>query len=243
MQYARKLAAGGLDLILTGRRGELLRQRAAELRGDFGVSVELLVGDLNDPSILGELERRIHTTPSLSVLVSNAGYGRGRAFVDDAVEDQAGLLKIHTEVPVRLSHAALSTMHENKTVGAIVLVSSLASYTPVPRGSVYAAAKAFLRLLAEGLHLESIDSGIAVQALLPGLTRSDFHRDGKLDVPRDRRFALIAWQDPEKVVNVSLRMLGKRVLVVPGLRNRMIRAIGVLLPRRLLYSALRRARS
>jgi uncharacterized protein len=241
-EFAKRLAASGHDLIITGRRRELLEEVAEELRREYGVEVTVLVGDLTDPGTLDSLERTLRGTEDLVYLVNNAGYGRGRLFAEDSVDEQSALLSIHTLVPLRLTHAALSVMHPRRR-GTIIMVSSLASFAPMPRGSVYAAAKAFLRLFAEGLHIEHAPEGIVLQALVPGFTRSDFHRDGLADVPQDRRLSLLSWHSAEKVVDISLRSLGRRVVCIPGFRNRLLRRVAGGLPRRLLYRLLRKGRN
>ncbi len=240
-EFAKRLAASGHNLIITGRRGELLENVAAELRRDYEVDVRVLVGDLTDSDTLSALETTLRGTENLVYLVNNAGYGRGRDFAEDFADEQAALLSIHTLVPLRLTHAALEVMRPRRR-GTIIMVSSLASFAPMPRGNVYAAAKAFLRIFTEGLHIENASEGIVLQALVPGFTRSDFHRDGLADVPTDRRLSLFSWHSAEKVVDLSLRALGRRVVCIPGFRNRLLRRIAGATPRRLLYRLLRTGR-
>lgn len=240
-EFAGRLAASGHNLIITGRRGQLLEDVAAELRREHGVDVRVIVGDLTDGDTLGSLETILRGTEDLVCLVNNAGYGRGRDFAEDSADDQAALLSIHALVPLRLTHAALAVMRPRRR-GTIIMVSSLASFAPMPRGNVYAAAKAFLRIFAEGLHIENASEGIILQALVPGFTRSDFHRDGLADMPKDRRLSFLSWHSAEKVVEVSLRTLGRRVVCIPGVRNRLLRFIAGALPRPLLYRLLRKGR-
>ena len=140
-----------------------------------------------------------------------------------------------------MTHAALEIMRPRNR-GVIVMVSSLASFTPIPRGSVYAAAKAFLRIFGEGLHMENLEAGITVQVLVPGFTRSDFHREGIDDLPQGGRFSLINWKTSGEVVDISLKNLGKQVICIPGFRNRLLRIIAGVTPRRLLYRMLRKGR-
>ncbi len=241
-EFAKRLAAMGHNLIITGRRGELLEQVAAELRRDCRVDVRVMVGDLTDAGVLSSLERTLRGTEDLVYLVNNAGYGRGRVFAEDSADEQSALLSIHTLVPLRLTHSALAVMRPRRR-GTIIMVSSLASFAPMPRGNVYAAAKAFLRIFAEGLHIENASEGITLQALVPGFTRSDFHRDGLADVPKDRRLSHFSWHSAEKVVDVSLRNLGRRVVCIPGFRNRLLRRVAAALPRPLLYRLLRKSRN
>lgn len=215
---------------------------AAELRREYEVDVRVLVGDLTDADTLSTLETTLRGTEDLVYLVNNAGYGRGRSFAEDSADEQSALLSIHTLVPLRLTHAALEVMLPRRR-GTIIMVSSLASFAPMPRGSVYAAAKAFLRLFAEGLHIENAPEGIVIQVLLPGFTRSDFHRDGIAEVPKERRLSLLSWHGAEKVVDVSLRTVGRRVVCIPGFRNRLLRRVAGALPRRLLYRLLRKGRN
>ncbi len=234
--FARALAARGHDLLLTGRRREVIEAVAAEIRGRRGAAVEVLIGDLSDAAHLAALEHRIRGAARLAVLVNNAGYGSGTGFLDDAVENQVAMLRVHNEATVRLCRAAADRLAPG---GAIINVASMAGLLASPISVVYGATKAFLVSFSESLAMALRDRGVRVQALCPGLTRTDFH--GRMGAGRDGSPAL--WMTAERVVGASLAALARGTVVcVPGLLNRLVVAASRALPRRLYYAIASRVR-
>jgi len=95
-------------------------------------------------------------------------------------------------------------------------------------------------VFSEGLAAELVGSGVRVQALCPGFTRTEFHQRMGLDVASVRRRG--AWLSAEYVVDTSLAAIdrGGPVVCIPGLRYRLVVALLRLLPRRLLGYLARR---
>jgi short-subunit dehydrogenase len=110
-----------------------------------------------------------------------------------------------------------------------------------PGNATYSATKAFLQMLSEGMAAEVARTGVRVQALCPGFTRTEFHERARM--PTDAIPGL-AWHTPERVVAASLRALarGGPVTVVPGVANRAAVALAPALPLRALSRAMRLAR-
>ncbi len=234
--FARTLAARGHDLLITGRRRDVLEGVAAEIRARHGVTVEVLVGDLLDAPHLAELEQRIMASSGLAFLVNSAGFGSGRGFLEDSVENQVSMLRVHDEATVRLCKAAATRIAAG---GAIVNVASMVGFLASPISVVYGASKAFVVSFSESLSMALRERGVRVQALCPGLTRSDFH--SRMGVGRSKGAAL--WMTPERVVRASLAGLARgSVVCVPGLLNRLVLAASRLLPRRLYYAIASRVR-
>jgi short-subunit dehydrogenase len=108
---------------------------------------------------------------------------------------------------------------------------STSAFQPVPWLNVYAASKAFLLSFTEALATELRGTGVAVQALCPGLTDSEFHQVSGTDKVA---FTRTPSMPAEQVVERSLRALERGTLrVVPGWRNRLLTASQKLLPRTL----------
>jgi uncharacterized protein len=249
--FAAWFARAGAQLILTGRRFELLEAARGELTALGAARIELIVGDLADEAVAGELERAVATRP-IAVLVNNAGFGYYRTVADASSAQLAAMLFVHVELPLRLCKAALERMTEARD-GLIINVGSLAGRVAVPGSALYVATKCCLERLSESLALEASPYGVVVQALTPGYVRTDFHRDvdGLTDLRRNR--GLIRWMDPEAVVDQSLRaaerarrrLAGHRgrsprtrdVVVIPGRANRFLAAIEPFIPRSLVYRA------
>jgi len=249
--FARRLAADGYDLVVTGRRKEKIAQLVKEIEERYGTQVETILCELSNIDHVDRLVRRLVEKDEVAILVNNAGYGLSQSFADVDVETSLTMLKVHIDASLRLIHAVLPSMRKRQK-GSIINVSSLASLIPLPEGSVYAATKAFLTLFTESLHLELRRDNIRLQALLPGFTRTDFHDQMALraarstagqpptDPKRGARF--LRFMSAEKVVDKSLKALRRgRVICIPGGSNRTLALFARLLPRRLLYALVSKA--
>jgi uncharacterized protein len=231
--YARELGRRGFRLMLTGRREAELKAVAREI-GEERVEVHL--AELSDDAAVeGILEACAGR--EVGVLVNNAGFGIGSPFLSSSLAEERRMERVHVTVPLRLIHALAPGMVARGS-GAIVNVSSLAAFMPLPRAASYAATKALLRIFSESLAMELRGTGVRVQALCPGFTRTHFH--AALDIPQEElgNRLIVRWMSAESVVRASLRALvADRVVCVPGFWNRTIRRVVPLVPRRLFYAA------
>ena len=233
--YAEAFAARGYDLLITGRREEKLLGLVEELSSRRGVHAEYRIVELTDHSALRALAAEIRHLAAPAVLVNNAGFGRPGTFHEDDAEGQAGMVTVHVEATLRLSHAVIPRMMQ-RGEGWIINVSSLASYLPLPRGGVYSSTKAWVVSFTESLSLELGSYGIRCQALLPGFTHTDFHRGPEYSKLDRRSRGLVRWMEPDEVVAISLRSIerGRKVVCVPGAANRLNAFVVRHMPRSLL---------
>lgn len=236
--FARILAARGYDLIITGRREAKIRELAGEIAARHGVRVETLISELSDGLQVEEAARKIHGCDSLGILVNNAGFSSKSLFHEGDPADYEAMVKVHVLASIRLARAALPGMIRRGR-GAVISVSSTSAFTPRPKQAVYAASKCFLNLFSESLHLELQGTGVKVQVLCPGLTRTDFHE--KLGLRAEDVYKLRGPGKPlsaDAVVEASLRCLEKgRPVCIPGAANRLTALAVRLLPRPLLRRA------
>ncbi len=219
VEFARRLAAAGTDLVLTARRLDRLEELARELRARHGVKVEVVQADLSKDDGLARLERALTSDPALDLLVNNAGYGGKAGFVKAETADHLSMVRVHVDATVRLTKAALPGMIDRGR-GAIINVASVAGFSPFS-GAMYSGTKAFLVMFSENLQGELRGKGlpIRVQALCPGMTHTEFHTVADIDkaiVPKP------FWMTAENVVRLSLRRLGRGVVCVPGWHNKAI---------------------
>jgi len=240
--FARRLASEGYDLLITGRRKKIIQQLADDVMKKHGVKVEVAIAELSLEKDLGGLEKRLASMERVDFLVNNAGYGVYVNFADAGADEHERMVKVHVTAPVRLTRAVLPGMVARKS-GAVINLSSVGSFIPMEKNGMYGGTKAFLNIFSESLNIELRDTGVRVQALCPGFTRTDFHEKLGLTTEGQKRLESYRWMSPDEVVDYSLRCLRKnRVICVPGLSYRFLTALVKLLPRKLLYRSVREKR-
>jgi len=223
--FARRLAADGTALVLVARRAD----RLDALAGELGGTIEVLPADLADGEQLRLVEKRLaDAADPVELLVNNAGFGTTGDFATLDVEREDEEVRLNVLAVVRLCRAALPGMLERRA-GGIVNVSSLAGFQPDPGNATYGASKAFVLSFSEALAEEVRGSGVRVQALCPGFTRTDFQTTAEYETSRIPK---AAWQRPDQVVETSLAALEKgKVVCVPGPHNKVAAAASTFLPR------------
>ena len=118
------------------------------------------------------------------------------------------LIRLQTVAVTRLTRAALPGMVK-RDAGAIVNVSSLLAFSapvsapPLPFRATYAATKAYINTFTELLARELAGTGVKVQALCPGVVRTEFHAVMGVDNSK----LMMALMEPADVVAASLRGL------------------------------------
>jgi short-subunit dehydrogenase len=218
--FAERLAADGHDLIVVARREDRLRALADRLRDTHGTATEVLVADLTAPQELRRVEARIAAGPALELLVNNAGFGGYRPFLALDPDRAEELIRLQVLAVTRLARAALPAMVA-RSRGAVINVSSQLAFSaalpspPLPPGrAVYAATKAYVNAFTQLLAGELAETGVQLQALCPGVMRTEFYARMGTDVNRLPMRPL----EPSEVVRASLAGLQRgEVLCVPGL--------------------------
>jgi short-subunit dehydrogenase len=207
--FARRLARERYHLTIVARRERRLEELRTELE-PLGVTVRIVVTDLTSHS-LREVEKLIQDGPPLDLLVNNAGVTQESSFLDSRVDHLEQLLLLHCIAPLRLTRAALPLMIQ-RGQGAIINVSSAAGFVPEP--DVYSSSKAFLTAFTHGLAAEIRGSGVRLQALCPGWTRSEIFIADIAKIPD------AAFMTAEDVVQASLSALALgEVICLPCLED------------------------
>jgi uncharacterized protein len=236
--FADRLARRGYDLLLVARDGQRLAAVGREL-SRLGISVDVIQADLSRDDDVARVAERIRTGNPLSLLVNNAGFGTKGLLSETPIEPQVAMLHLHVLAPMRLIQAALPGMLARRS-GGVINVSSIAGFLFSPGSINYCASKAYLTVFSEGLATELAGTGIRVQALCPGFTRTEFHQRMAMDSAARKRRRL--WLTAEYVVDTSLATLdrGGPVVCIPGVRYKLIAALLRLMPRWLLWYLLQK---
>ena len=218
--FAERLARDQYDLIVVARRRERLEALAQRLHEHDHVTVEVIMADLTQPGDLRAVETRIAKDTTLELLINNAGFGGYMPFVALDPDRAEELIRLQVVAVTRLTRAALPGMIA-RGHGAIINVSSRLAFSAalssptMPKRATYAATKAYINTFTQILHDELAGTGVRVQALCPGVVRTEFHERMGQD-PRQLPAAIVMM--PEDIVEASLAglRLGE-VLCVPAL--------------------------
>ena len=237
---ARELARRRRGVTLVARREERLHELAEELVDDHGVRIETIGCDVTDgywrERLRAELEGR---GLDVEVLVNNAGFGSGGAFVELDGATEAAMVRTNCEALVALTSDYLPGMVVRGR-GAVLNLGSLIAFQPVPFQATYGATKAFVLAFTEAIHEELRGTGVTVTALCPGPVRTEFGEAGGFG-GADERIPSWMWLSPDEVARAGVEGLEKgRRVVVPGSVNQAGALSGQHFPRGVLLPLLRR---
>ncbi len=158
---ARALCRHGADLLLTGRRLEVLGPLAAELEA------RAIAVDLADS---GEVQRLVDEADAVDILIANAALPASGLLDSYSVEQIDRSLDVNLRAPIVLAHALLPAMVERGR-GHLVFIGSLQSKAPTPGAALYNASKFALRGFATALRGDLRTSGVGVSIVYPGFIR------------------------------------------------------------------------
>lgn len=215
-EFARRLAARGMHLVLVARRRHLMEELADELHTRHGTKSEIVVSDLSEP---GE-SRRVYEEVAgrgveIELLVNNAGFGFVGEIEDTDLDRILQMIRLNISALTELTYLVLPGMMQCGH-GGIINLSSVAGFQPVAYMAAYAASKAFVLHFSEALWAEARDHNVTVMALCPGTTSTEFFDVAGVSGWLKKRRS----QTPAQVVKAALKALERgRQYVVPGWSN------------------------
>ncbi|HEX4837125.1 MAG TPA: SDR family NAD(P)-dependent oxidoreductase [Solirubrobacteraceae bacterium] len=158
---ARALSAKGAQLIVTGRRVEVLEPLASEL------NARSLAVDLSEPA---EVDRLLSEAGALDILVANAALPASGALDSFTMEQIDRALDVNLRAPIAMAHALAPAMVKRGR-GHLLFMSSLSGKTGTAGSSIYNATKFGLRGFAMAMRAELHGTGVGVSAVFPGFIR------------------------------------------------------------------------
>jgi short-subunit dehydrogenase len=158
---ARTLARRGADLVLTGRRVEVLEPLAAEVGG------RVVAADLSDRDAIPRLVEEAGPVDVLVANAANVGSGHIESF---GVEEIDRALDVNLRAPMILARLMCEGMAE-RGGGHMVFISSLSGKAGTVRTSIYAATKFGMRGFAMALREDLRPRGVGVSTIFPGFIR------------------------------------------------------------------------
>ncbi|WP_455361385.1 SDR family NAD(P)-dependent oxidoreductase [Streptomyces sp. SYSU K21746] len=236
-ELAKQFADNGFDLVVSAEDPGV-EQAAEELRA-AGADVQVVRADLATYDGVEQLYASIAVTRRpVSAAALNAGVGRGGAFLDTDLSDEARIIDLNITSTVHLAKRLLPDMVAAGD-GRVLITSSIASTMPGSFQAVYNASKSFLQSFAEALQNELKDTGVTVTSLMPGPTETNFFRRAGMD---DTKVGRQPKDDPARVAKdgFDALMSGRGKVVAGSLKTKAQGVANKVLPDRLKAAAHRR---
>jgi uncharacterized protein len=213
--FATLLASEGMDIVMIARRTAPLEQLADSLKERYKVNVLCITADLSENGIIRYIDEALDGR-EINLLVYNAALSYIGPFIKNSAENHSRAASVNMITPLNMVHYFGSKML-SKSKGAIVLMTSLAGFQGSGYLSVYAASKAFSRILAESLWYEWKNSGVDIIGCCAGATSTPGYISTR---PDKTGFFTPRVLDPEEVARECLNNLGKQPSFITGRGNR-----------------------
>lgn len=176
--YAERLARRGYDLVLVARDADRLKALAGWLASEHGVKADVLRADLSQRADVLLVDKRLREDGSITLFVNNAGIGPKGPLLKADPDYLDQMVDLNVTAANRLAVVAAQAFAA-RGKGAIVNIASAVALAAEFFSGTYAASKAFVLALTEALASELKDTGVTIQAVLPGYTRTEiFDRVG-----------------------------------------------------------------
>ena len=174
MACARKFAANGDKLILTGRNATRLSEISGELKAQ-GTQVVTLKFDVRDRDAAQEaIESLPAEWSKIDVLVNNAGLALGlEPEYEGDFSDWDGMIDTNIKGLLTMTRLIVPGMIERNS-GHIINIGSVAGDAAYAGGNVYCATKAAVKALSDGLRIDVASTAVRVTNLKPGLVETNF---------------------------------------------------------------------
>lgn len=212
LEIAERLAESGLNLVLNARRKEVLTAQAKQFEEKYSVKTLIIAGDISQNEIINEV---ITQTSDLKIglFVASAGFGTSGLLIQNEIKTEVEMLRVNCESLLTLTYHFANQFVTQKR-GGIILLSSIVAFQGVPFSANYAATKAYVQSLAEGLAVELAPFGVDVLSAIPGPVKSGF--GARANMKMDNAVS------PELIGTLILATLGKKTNVVPGFLSKIL---------------------
>ena len=237
-ELAFLFARDGFDLVLVSRNRGTLEKLVAQLPPPQGKQHRTIAMDLSVP---GEAERLYRATEAegvrIDVLVNNAGYGAYGAFHEVSLKNTMNMVELNVNALTALTWLFLEPML-GRHYGRIMNVASVAAISPGPYMAAYFATKAYVLSLTEALAFELKGTGVAVSALCPGPTKTEFHNRASHVGSRQYLGGSYHSMSAVKVAKIGYRALMRgKAVCMPGVPNKIAANLGRFFPRSFVRAA------
>jgi short-subunit dehydrogenase len=219
-EFARQIAASGINIVLVARREDLLKEVGVEYSKRYGVEHRVIVLDVSREDFIVRLASATDDL-DLGLVVSNAGTGNPGEFLKLDRQLLQANLRLSTMAHLDITHHFGAKLAKRGR-GGLILAGAMGAENGVPCMANDGAAKAYVHSLGEALHYEFKPLGVYVTVLAAGFTNTAVLE----------KFGLNPQTMPMKPMSVEQcvseglsGLLKNRSRIVPGRLNRILNAL------------------
>jgi NAD(P)-dependent dehydrogenase (short-subunit alcohol dehydrogenase family) len=189
LAIAKGLAQAGANVVPSGRRTEQVRSAAAAVEG-LGRRSLVRTCDVNDNASLEDLLRVTSTEfGSVDILVNSAGWTKRKPTLELEESDWNAILETNLNGTMRACRVFGRHMTERR-YGRIINIASLASFVGLYEVAAYCASKGAVAALTRAMAVEWAQLGVCVNAIAPGVVRTELNAALLDGTERGREFLL-----------------------------------------------------
>jgi short-subunit dehydrogenase len=221
------------NVVLVARRKDRLLALAKELRDEAGVEAVAIAGDLARTAEVDRVLAEAKEGRQLTGAVLNAGITHFGHYHELPWADFEAMLQTNVSAVVRMTTELVPHLERAAGGGGLLIVSSMAGFTPVPYQTAYSATKAFLVTFGMGMWHELAGRNVSITTYAPGGIQTDM-------TAGERFGPLRGWlADVDDVAKVGLdAMRLRRFLAIHGVQNRLGNVLFRFLPRQFITGRL-----
>jgi hypothetical protein len=215
--FCEKLAQEGMNVVMVGRRDQLLRELGEELKAQYGVDYKVVRADLSQPEAA---ETVFAATEGLDVgfmsyVACLHSFGK---IQDTPWEKHEAMLNINIFTFMKCFYHYMKIFAAQDR-GAVINVSSMTAISSSPWNGQYGACKSYILKMTEAVACETEKTGVDVEVITLGTTLTPSLLKNLPGGPQGEAVMKIAMK-PEEVVEEAFSKLGKEFSVIAGERNK-----------------------
>ena len=223
-EIAKQLDKLGYDLILVAKTETKLLETKKELKNN----IQIITLDLSKEENCYKLYEKVKND-NIDVLINNAGFGVYGEFTNTDLTQELDMINTNIKTVHILTKLFLKDFSK-KNNGYILNTASTAAFFTGPLMSSYYATKSYVLHLREGIN-EEIKHNISivfVGQVCPGPVNTEFNKKAKI------KFGVKAMESDEVAAYAIKKMLQRRTIIIPGIKNQILVIFGKLIPRKIM---------
>ena len=227
VEYIKALVSNGFDSIWIIARRE---ERLTELKSNFpDKNIVPLPLDITSADDMKKLQAKLEKEkPAVAMLINNAGKGLLSEFITADAVALGESVELNCKALTLVTRAVLPYMNSGSS---ILNVSSIASFAPTARMSVYCATKSYVTAFSRALREELKKRNINVTAVCPGPMQTEFLPVAKIEKGKSGAFDRLPYCNPETVAMKSVKAaLNGKAVYTPTAFYKLYRILAKILP-------------